>query len=192
MAKRRGTTEGTADDRHWPHLLSVGLLVGSIGCALILGAALKNDAPSAEEMSVGRAVPQSVRDPQLSPPSPPAPPAPRAVEGSQATGGLVDVATLRAERDLDRVSGSPGSWTAQLALLCDAARVAHIVDEFGADSELYVLPAYHDGKACFVVCWGLYDRIEGARSAGDLPAALRSALSDPYPKQLSDVFEGLR
>jgi len=181
MAKRRGTTEGTTDERHWSHLLSVGLLVGSIGCALILGAALKDDAPSGEEMSVDRAVPQSVHDAPLSPLTPPA------VEGSP-----VDVATLRAEHDLDRVSGSPEHWTAQLALLCDADRVGRIVDEFGAKPELYVLPAYHDGKACFLVCWGLYDHIDGARSAGDLPAALRSALSDPYPKRLTDVFEGLR
>ena len=180
MAKRRGTTEGTTDERHWSHLLSVGLLVGSIGCALILGAALRNDVPSGEEMAV-------VRNDQPTPPAPPAPPAPSPVEGSP-----VDVATLRAERDLDRVSGSPASWTAQLALLCDADRVGRIVDEFGAKPELYVLPAYHDGKACFLVCWGLYDHIDGARSAGDLPAALRSALCDPYPKRLTDVFEGLR
>jgi hypothetical protein len=186
MAKRRGTTEGTTGDRNGSHLLSVGLLVGSIGGALILGAALENDAPSGEKIRAGRVVGQPLPDTRPTPPPPPAP------EPADPSVSRVEVATLRAERDLERVTDSAGSWTAQLALLCDAARVGRIVDEYGSMPELYVLPAYHDDKACFLVCWGLYDRADGARSAAGLPSSLRSALSDPYPKRLTDVFEGLR
>jgi hypothetical protein len=186
VAKRRGTSEGTASEPRWPHLLSVGLLVGSISGALILGAAFKSDAPSGEQLGVGHPVPQPVHDTR------PSPTAPSPLEASLVEGGLAERATLRAERDLERVSETPGSWTAQLALLCDADRVGQIVDEFGAEPELYILPAYHDGKACFLVCWGLFDHIDGARTADGLPSALRSALSDPYPKRLTDVFEGLQ
>ena len=66
------------------------------------------------------------------------------------------------------------------------------MDDFGARRELYVLPVYHDDQPCFLICWGLYDHADGARSAQGLPSALRAALSDPYPKRLADVFEGLQ
>jgi hypothetical protein len=97
--------------------------------------------------------------------------------------------TRLADAEAERLSaGGREGFTAQLALLCDPARVEPILDRFGAHPDLHVLPALHDGTPCFLVCWGRYPTAAGARAAEDLPAGMRSIQPVPLPKLLDRVL----
>ena len=184
MAKRRSgraTRDGDVTGRDWTHLLAVGLLFGSVLGVLIGGAVLSVE-------------PAPVRTIALDPGGDRAAPAPepRPSDEAPAAGGSVDRLAARAEADLERVSTVGAPWTAQLAVLCDAERAHRVFDEFGSATKLYILPTYHDDRACFVFCWNRYANADRAREAADLPRALAEAFSGAFPKQVADVLKGLQ
>ncbi len=85
-------------------------------------------------------------------------------------------------------SGGKG-WTAQLAVLCEPARVEQMIERFGDLGGFHVLPSYLREKPCFRVCWSRYSTREDARAASDLPAVLRRITPQPVPKPVSEVVE---
>ena len=181
MAKRRNgraAHDGDGAGRDWTHLLAVGLLFGSVLGALIGGAVLSVEPAPVRTIALDR------NDDRAAP-------AP-ARTSTESTAAGVDRLAARAEADLERVATAGAPWTAQLAVLCDAERAHRVFDEFASATQLYVLPTYHDGRACFVFCWNRYANADRAREAADLPHALADSFSGAFPKRLADVLKGLQ
>ena len=183
----RGLHDADGQRRDWTHLLSAGLLFGSVLGVLIGGAVLSLDSATEGTLSLDRGA-----DRVITLPEPEAAQRPPTVPSSATSGTSLDRLAARAETDLARVSATGGPWTAQLALLCDSDRALGLLDEFGSASNLYVLPTYHDRRACFVFCRNRYTSVDRARQAADLPPALARAFSRPFPKQLADILKGLQ
>ena len=164
-----------------PHLLPVGTLVGAVLGVLILGAVLRSgEAPNGADprpaaVSEGRSAEPTPQDRTL----------------QAAAGRPADKRALagRVEADLERMAAAGGGFTAQLALLCDAARVQQILDRFGDHRPLHVLPTFHEDRACFLVCWNRYSTPKLAKQARDLPAPLRSIQPEPLPKEISKILQ---
>jgi septal ring-binding cell division protein DamX len=181
------TEDGTSQRSAWA-------LVGSVVGVLVLGALLRSD-PTAV---VAGAAPVGPPQPAARVATPLDPDPAAAVPGGDGVpvrtrpspAGLPPLHALaqRAAGDAERLASSGDGWTAQLALLCDPERASRLVEEFGALEPFHLLPTLHDGRACFLVCWGAYASRDRARQAADLPAALRSLGADPLPKSIAQVL----
>ena len=159
-----------------PHLLPVGTLVGAVLGVLILGAVLQSEEPSTA------AAPRAVAAAEARSPDR------TAAAGSEASSRIHGLAR-RVEQDLERMAAPGDGWTAQLALLCDPSRVQQILDRFGSQRPLHILPTFHNDDACFLVCWNRYPTSERAKKASDLPAALRSVQPKPLPKEIAKILQ---
>jgi septal ring-binding cell division protein DamX len=189
------------DQRHgedWPRLLKSAALLGAVLGVLLLGAALRTEPPRSGTVApplppvdadVAEPTPH-VRAAEPEPPRgvEPTPPArgtaaPRVAE--TASDPLVD----RAAGDLERFAQAEGAWTAQLHLLCDRERVEGLLERFGHHSAFHVIPTLYEGRPCFRLCWNRYDTRDEARSASDMPAALRDVQPRPTAKSIREVLE---
>jgi septal ring-binding cell division protein DamX len=179
---KRTPTDEDGQRQDWSHLLSVGGLIGAVLGVLLLAATLRTDAPSS---------------PLLAPTTPPPtvdaarPIRPTAAVPTEASVlppvAPVDRLARRASADLERIAQDGDGWTAQLAVLCDPARVAPLIDRFGDRTALHVLPSLHQDNPCFRICWNRYPTRDEAKRAADLPAALRAIEARPLPKQVAEV-----
>ena len=188
MVARRSQSPPEADPppRDWSNLLSFGGLAGAVVGVLLLGAALRTDAPPATPLpdapprsaglipaeDRGPAVPETTRPPEAVSPAAPA---------TRLAG--------RAAADLERMSARPAGWTAQLAVLCDTKRVTALTERFGDHENYYLLPVLHGKSACFRICWNHYRTREAAASAADLPRAMRAIEARPLPKAVAEIVE---
>ena len=172
----------------WPRLLSFAALVAAVLGVLLLGIALRTDrpreattvrdpatAPQRGDAARGAEPPAAVPREFVDDASPPSAPAIRLAE--------------RAATDLERLAAIGDGWTAQLAVLCDRTRVAHLLERFGEHASFYVLPSLQGDSACFRICWNRYAEREAARRADDLPPALRAIEARPLPKAIAAVVE---
>jgi len=159
MSRRRtrNAVDGQSGERNWPRLFSVSLLVGSVLLALLIGAVLHIDAPDA----------QGVR--------------PDESAGELPT-GLIE----RVTSDRDRLADRPDDWTAQVAFLCDRSSAEQMLRRYGDLAAFYVISADHDGRLCYRICWNNYASLAAARSADDLPVALRG--DTPTPKRVGEIL----
>jgi hypothetical protein len=60
-----------------------------------------------------------------------------------------------------------GRFSVQVLVACDPVNVQKAVNAVAAD-ELFILPVNVKGKACYRLCWGVYDGRPAAEAA--LPA----------------------
>jgi hypothetical protein len=171
----------------WTNLLSFGGLAGAILGVLLLGAALSADPPSPRAGSPKSTAPIAERIPDQDPPPLTAEPrhAPRPALPAPRTSGLAE----RAAADLGRMATEPEGWTAQLAVMCDAKRVAGLTERFGEHEAFFLLPVLHGDEACFRICWNRYRTREAAAKAADLPRAMREIEPRPLPKAIAEVVE---
>ncbi len=181
MATPRGADEAaerSGEKRSLRQLITQGILLGSVAFVLLLGAVL--------HVGPGEADTGEPAEPAVLPLRPSIPlererPAPRGT----------DALARRVAQDLERLAAASGTWTAQLALLCDAARARELVADFAGEHQLYLLPFEHDAQACFRICFGDFTSTEQAKAAPGLPAALRELQPHPLPKRIADVLEDM-
>jgi hypothetical protein len=163
----------------WRGTAAFAALFGGVLAVLLLGAVLRKErGPS------GRSgpVPAALADPAM-------PPAAEPALAAEPAGRGFDRLAARVLADSDRLAGPGPAWTAQVAVLCDVARAEDLLDRFGSDSSLHLLPAFVGEEACVRVCWSRYESGEAARSAADLPQALRALQQQPLPKRVAEVLE---
>jgi len=187
VARRRdsgGAIEPERGASGWPHALRAALVVGSVGLTLAVGAALR--APAREVGGGADPSPDASLPTERFPETSPLPVAPRAELESPPPRTARDAPAPRAADDLPRRPRRE-SWTAQLALLCDARTAEDLALDFAGEERLNVLPVEHEGRACFQVSWGRYPDAEAARRASDLPPELRRLAARPYPKRLGEI-----
>jgi hypothetical protein len=98
-----------------------------------------------------------------------------------------DVLAARAAVDARRLLAAGEPWTAQVAVLCDRARVLAEVRRFASDDRFHVLPVALDGRDCHRICWGSYADAARARQATGLPGGLRTLSATPIPKLTAEV-----
>jgi hypothetical protein len=92
----------------------------------------------------------------------------------------VDELTERIANDLDRLVANGPGYTLQFAVVCDEAnarvRLAGLADE----PEFYLVAAQHDDRACFRLCWGVFESPERAKqAAAAAPPALLAITASP-------------
>lgn len=63
-----------------------------------------------------------------------------------------------------RTSGR-GQYSIAVGLNCDVGNVANAVRSSEGSSELYILPARYNNRACYRLCWGRYDSLDAAEQA---------------------------
>ena len=176
----------------WPQLVLFALLVGAILTVLLMGAVLRTDAPRDDFLVLGTGPAR----PSAPLPDETGPPLPRQ---SDPGGTPVDLPLLeteldrmarRSSHDVARLASMADGWTAQIGVFCDPSRVARLVEGFGDQPALFVLPSYHADQPCFRICWNRYSARADALRARDLPAPLRGLLSgDPLPRPVTEVLE---
>jgi hypothetical protein len=172
-------------------LLSFGALFLCVVGVLALAAFLKTESPPAHPSALP--APTVSEEPELAPEQPVAPTraggsAPRRSPAETPPPVVGTDLLRRTQDDLQRFSGGGDPWTLQLALLCDPGGAREAVDRFGAHAELHVLPSLHDDRACFVLTWNRYGTREAAKTARDLPAAVRSSYPGAFPKAVAEVL----
>lgn len=191
MAARRGAgSTPDVEPTTWRHLLAIAVPIGSVLGVLVLGLALRVDPAERPLLTYDERAGlahEAAAGPDLD-----LPPAEPATPRAPALDERLEALARRATADLDRVSSAADGFTAQLALLCDKDGVARLVERFDDQERLYVLPADHEGRACLLICWGLYADADAARAAADMPAALREVHPQPFPKRVADVLQALR
>jgi hypothetical protein len=62
------------------------------------------------------------------------------------------------------VRAASGAFSVQLLVACSDETVQKAVHNV-PDPELYILPVNYKGRACYRVCWGIYDSETRAQSA---------------------------
>lgn len=178
MSARRGGTSGAVAD--WRHLVAVGGLLLAVGGTLILGLVLEVDpeTPAAAEGPAAR--------PAIAESSPP--PSPSPVLETLPPRESVSPAR-RAEEDRPRLAAQRGRFTQQIVMACDPDTVRPLLRELAAEDSLFLAPMRYRGRDCYRVCWGLYDSLEEARVARDLPAVLAAIEDPPQPKPVDRLLE---
>jgi hypothetical protein len=171
----------------WPRLLSFAVLVALVVGVLLLGAILQVDPPATATIEPAPAAPLEHEPPADLVAASESPP--RAMGANPPPIRGADRLAARATADLARLAAPGNGWTAQLAVLCDPARVERLVDRFGDRSAFHVLPLMHRDDACFRICWNRYATRDDARGAADLPRELREIQRRPLPKSIAEVVE---
>ncbi|MGH6690956.1 MAG: hypothetical protein ACREF4_09795, partial [Gammaproteobacteria bacterium] len=109
------------------------------------------------------------------PPAPPIlpPEAPRADTGRRSL--LAGDYRSAARQFGSQTAGLPGAYTIQLLMACQDETVKRAVDRANGSSQLFILPATHEGRTCYRVYWGRYQTQGRAQDAlrRDLPSSFR-------------------
>jgi hypothetical protein len=119
-------------------------------------------------------------------------PAPPSTAGSAATAlGLLRQGDLAnsARGFLAALSpGSGGRYSIQALVACAPETVQKAVANVSGE-DLFILPVDLEGRACYRVCWGLYESKEGAEAAiAGLPAYFRQGGVRPRVTPLGDLL----
>lgn len=122
----------------------------------------------------------------------PASPPPRSTEprtparvGELARAGNVDQAADMGRRIA--ASGNPSHYTLQVLFACVPGNVQHAFTEV-RDQRLTVLPAEHQGRSCYRLCWGDFASADQARAAtATVPTHFTSA-SKPVPRPWGELI----
>jgi hypothetical protein len=185
MAKQSNRTSNKKNHlpEDWPRLLTFAVLAVLVLGVLLLGAFLRVDSTATDAGAPAPAGPPEPAGAASRRPSPVLP------ASASTPARDVDGLTTRATADLARLAAAGDGWTAQLAVLCDPARVQQLVDRFGDRTAFHVLPSMHGDDACFRVCWNRYATRDEARGAADLPRELREVEPRPLPKSIAEVVE---
>ena len=93
----------------------------------------------------------------------------------------------RADRDYLRLAGMEDRFTSHLMLSCDWDNTRRHMDGAGWHDNLYLLPAEHDGRDCFRLCWGVYPTREAAEAEGEILPYLAIEFPDRTPKALVEI-----
>lgn len=161
------TVRGRGKAAGWREWLPSAGLLSIVLTLLMLGAVLETDPETAE----------------TTPAQDPAPPAP-ASTAAPAAGGLDE----RARRDLERAGAADGPWTLQLLYSCDRDNASRLVQRFGDEDRLMVIPLTDGGRACWRFCWGRFADRAVAVSDPRLPPHLRSAFERPQPRRIEELL----
>jgi hypothetical protein len=134
------------------------------------------------------ATPQSTPAP-LTTAAPRPTPAPVAPAGDArallAQGALSDAARAFAAA---LAPGARGRFTLQVLVACAPENVQKAVSAVPAE-ELLVLPVNLKGRACYRLCWGVYDsRPEAEAALGRLPSYFRQGGASPRPSPLVELL----
>lgn len=190
---RNNTDPGDATLKSdWKHLVTVaGLFVAVVG-TLLLGAVLQVDSqeivPAFEEAVIIEPTDATMPDAAVAAPSADATPRQPASESPALEPPRHELASLarRAARDLDRLPRT--GWMLQIMLACEAETVQRLLGQSGNDEHVHLLPATHDGRSCFRICWGPFDSHDAAAdAAAGLPRWIRALPDSPHPKSIADL-----
>lgn len=134
------------------------------------------------------------------PPTPPPTPAPtpvrqttplptRASSAGDARGLLRQGSLPEAARAFAAaLAPSRGAHSIQILTACSPETVQKAVGAAGSD-ELFILPVVLTGRACFRVCWGVYDTRPAAEAAlGRVPAYFREGGAKPRVSSLGELL----
>jgi len=183
------TRDGSVTDLgQWRQILpAISISAGVLG-VLLLAAILQDGGESSRvdpPRGPIRSSPTLASDPLPTPSSaaptnlPPPPPAP--------SGDLLNLAR-RVERDQARIASKPSGWTLQFMVACDPANVRPPVASLSAESEFYLLAKLDGERACFRLCWGLFDSRAQAVAIREFPAALASITDRPQPLPVAQAL----
>lgn len=186
MAGARGKAKsregGVAEPNEWRQILpAVSISLGVLG-VILLAAMLQSGEPPRQTPApavtenhsppVRTAEPATIPEPNGATSPPPVDPRP----GDD----LLNLAR-RVERDEARIASTPSGWTLQFMLACDPANVRARVARLDAEKQFYLLSKFHGERACFRLCWGLFDSREQAVASRQFPAALAAITDRPQP-----------
>jgi septal ring-binding cell division protein DamX len=81
-----------------------------------------------------------------------------------------------------------GTHTVQLLVACSDETVAKATQATPGD-DLFVVPVTLKGRACYRMCWGLYDSAAKAQSAlGTVPAYFREGGATPKAMSTAEIL----
>jgi hypothetical protein len=191
MAKAKKSAAGS----DWKQGVSAAALISAVLGTLALGAVLQSDPgettpglppspPAVDQLAADRAVPDVARASE--------PLQPRDEGGYEPTlavpfsgdDDLVD----RAAADERRLQASGNGYTLQFAVNCEAKNVRANLNALERFQDFYLLTMLYQDRACFRLCWGFYDTEQQARSARDVPEALRSVSSSPKVISIAEAL----
>ena len=151
-------------------------------------------APTPAPVPTATPVPTPVTTPPPTPAAPPTAtprptPAPVAPAGDArallAQGALADAARAFAT---SLRPGARGRFTLQVLVACAPENVQKAVSAVPAQ-ELLVLPVDLQGRACYRLCWGVYDSRQAAEAAlGSLPSYFRQGGASPRLSPLVELL----
>lgn len=176
MGKAR-TGESSGD---WRHVTLSLALIAAVAGTLLLGAILQNGperAPSPEPASA------SVAHPEVEPPAG-EPVASGPVLPFSGDADLVD----RAIADERRLDASGNGYTLQFAVICDPKNVRANLESLEGQPSFYLLTMLFRDRACFRLCWGLYDTEGQALGDRDFPEALLRITATPKVISIADAL----
>jgi septal ring-binding cell division protein DamX len=86
------------------------------------------------------------------------------------------------------LAASRSAYSLQILTACAPETVQKAVNAAGGD-ELFILPVVLNGRACFRVCWGVYDSRKGAETAlTTIPAYFRQGGARPRLSTLAELL----
>jgi septal ring-binding cell division protein DamX len=130
------------------------------------------------------------------PTPPPAPPptAPPAPPPTAATGNALALFQQGAFDQSAQASASSlsasaqGRYSIQVLAACSPDTIRKAAQSVGGD-EIFILPVTLNGRACFRVCWGVYDSREAAQAGvGTLPDYFRQSGISPRISPLVELL----
>jgi hypothetical protein len=84
--------------------------------------------------------------------------------------------------------GARGRFSIQLLVACSPETVLKAVGSVASD-DLFILPVDYKGRACYRMCWGVYDSRQGAETAlAALPTYFRQGGATPRLQPLVDLL----
>jgi hypothetical protein len=83
--------------------------------------------------------------------------------------------------------GAAGRFTVQALTACSPETVQKAVAGTAGAEDLFILPVTLQGRACFRVCWGLYDSHQAAEAATP-PAYFRQGGARPRVSGLAELL----
>jgi septal ring-binding cell division protein DamX len=85
-------------------------------------------------------------------------------------------------------AGARGRFSLQVLVACDPVNVQKAVDAVPAE-ELFILPVNVKGRACYRLCWGVYDDRPAAEAAlSGLPSYFRQGGAVPRLSTLAELL----
>jgi hypothetical protein len=117
----------------------------------------------------------------------PVPEKPQEPEKAEPPSGPSDSLPERADRDYFRLAGMEDRFTSHLMLSCDWDNTRRHMDGAGWHDNLYLLPAEHNGRDCFRLCWGVYPTREAAEAEGEILPYLAVEFPDRTPKPFVEI-----
>jgi Domain of unknown function (DUF4388) len=138
--------------------------------------------PSAASTDVSPTAPPATAPPPTPPPAtaPPVTAAPAAAAGGDARRLLRSGAFTEAARGFtSEVQRAGNRYSVQVLVACSGETVQKALDNVSS-SELFILPVNYRGKACYRLCWGLYESQDRATAALlSLPEYFRQGGASP-------------